>query len=672
LVCGATSSRHREVVLDTTESIVVGGLVYEASGTGSRLRRARDPSPPQTRTAPAARLPLPFTELVDRESELELLRAPPPRVIELNARPGFGKTSILRFLAGQPQPELYPDGVVYLGPDSLQGPADLTEGLAAALVAGDPTWRPDDPELWRLLEGQRALLLLDEPPLTPEEVQALGARVPLCTVIVASSEFSGDSSRLLELTGLPTEAAVRLLELRLGRSTTGAERDAAVRICGAFAGHPLALVQTAGLAREGAALSELAAELGSTPHERLSELLVASLSDREERVLAALATFDGASLSAERLSELAEVDPIEPVLDTLEQRGLLRRDEKPDRVAGLAQVNAKLQELFDLAGYAEKAVHLFTGLATGSLSPEEALDDLGAVFSLLNWANESRRWQEALELVKVAETGLALARRFDAWGHALEHGLHAAEQLGDTRSQAWALDRLGNRAALLGDQAAAKDYLQRAAGLHASMGESAAEAVTRRNLDLVRPKGFRALRESFAALPAGVRVLAAAVAVVAVGGSLAAGYARPARGPRGAAGPPGAQGPAGPRGQSGKAANQGAQGPQGERGPTGPKGDQGPAGQNAVRLWTVVNSDGSLAQSADPAAQTDTFDGKRSYTLTFTKDISACSWLAVPSANPSTHTPPPTAGLPTDPHTVQVTFLSTLAPPAQFVLTVLC
>ena len=81
MVCGATSSRNRGVVLDTTESIVVGGLAYEASGTLSRLRRARDPSAPQPSTAPAARLPLPFTELVDRESELELLRAPPPRMI---------------------------------------------------------------------------------------------------------------------------------------------------------------------------------------------------------------------------------------------------------------------------------------------------------------------------------------------------------------------------------------------------------------------------------------------------------------------------------------------------------------------------------------------------------------------------------------------------------------
>jgi Collagen triple helix repeat (20 copies) len=655
------------VVLDTSKSIVVGGLVYEASDTASRLRREREPAPPRTSTAPAARLPLPFAELLDRESELEILRAPLPRLIELHSRPGFGKTSLLRFLAGRPQPELYPDGVVYLGPDSLRGPDDLIEALAAELVAGDPTWRPDDPELWDLLESRRALLLLDEPRLTPEALDQLRGRFPRCAVVVASSS-PGEVAGALELTGLPTEAGVALLEQQLGRSTIGAERDAAVRICNAFAGHPLALVQTAGLAREGASLSDLAAELAGLPNERLSALLIESLSEREERVLAALAAVDGASLGAERLSELAEVNPIEPVLDSLERRGLLRRDEKPDRVAGLAQVNERLQEISDVSGYAEKAVRLFTSLATGDLSADEALDDLGAVFSLLNWANENRRWQEALELVKVAETGLALARRFDAWGHALEHALYAGDQLGDKRAQAWALDRLGSRAALLGDRSAAKEYLQRAAILHASMGESAAAAVTRRNLDLVRPRGFRALRESFDALPTGVRVLGAAVAVVAVGGSLAAGYARPASGPRGVAGPAGARGSAGPRGlrgASGPASLRGATGPQ------GPPGSQGPAGPSTSELWAVVDPTGRVDASGANKPTDRPDDGTpQTYMLTFSKATKSCSWLAVPQADPSSKNPPPTSGVVNDAGAALVQFR--FNPTSPFVVTVLC
>jgi len=658
-------------VSDTTKTIVVGDLVYEASDAAGRLsRRARESSP--QKTAPAARLPLPFTELLDRETELELLRAlPPGGGVELNARPGFGKTAILRFLAGQRQSDLYPDGVVYLGPDSLGGPADLVEALAAKFVAGEPRWRPGDQEVWELLERQRALLLLDEPPLTREALDQLRARVPQCTLVVARSEPAADVPAALELTGLPTKAAVGLLELRLGRATAGTERDAAVRICNAFAGHPLALVQIAGLAREGAPLSDLAAELAGSPHERLAELLLASLTEDEERVVAALAALDGAPLRAERLAELTGVDPIEPVLDSLVRRGLLRRDERPDRVAGPAQLNERLQQISDLSSWAEKAVHLFTGLATGSLSADEALDDLGAVFSLLNWAHQSERWQEALQLVKIAETGLALARRFDAWGHALEHGLHAADKLGDTSSQAWVLDRLGSRAALLGDRTAAKDYLERAASLHAAAGERAAAALSRRNLGrLGGPRGIRAVRESLSGLPLGARILATTVLVVAVGGSLAAGYARPSRGPRGvpgATGPRGSTGPQGPRGKPGAAA---AKGDPGASGKQGAKGDTGPRGMPAIRLWAVVNADGSIAQSASTETPSGKFDGKRSYAIVFATDITNCSWLAVPEEDPASRTPPPTAGVPTDAHTFQVSFLST--PSAPFVLTVLC
>jgi hypothetical protein len=662
-------------VSDTTKSIVVGNLVYEAGDAGSRLRRARESSAPQPRTAPAAHLPLPFTELIDRESELEQLRAlPAGSGIELDARPGFGKTAVLRFLAGQSQPEPYPDGVVYLGPDSVAGPADLIEALAAELVAGDPTWQPGDPKLWELLERQRALLLLDEPPLTREAFDQLHARLPRSTIVVARSGASGEVPGSLELTGLPTEAGVRLLELQLGRSTAAAERDAAVAICNAFAGHPLALVQAAGLAREGTPLSDLAAELVGSPHDRLAELLLASLSEREERVLAALAAFGGASLSARRLAELAEVDPIEPVLDSLERRGLLRRDERPDRVAGLAQVNERLQQLSDLSSWAEKAMKLFTGLATGDLSANEALDDLGAVFQLLGWADDNQRWQEALELVKVAETGLALARRFDAWGHALERGLHAAEELGDRRSQAWALDRLGSRAALLGDRTTAKDYLERAATLHTAAGQPAAAALSRQNLaQLGRARGLRSVRESVASLPAGARILATAAIVVAVGGSLAAGYARPSRGQRGAAGPPGAQGQVGPRGPQGKpgtAAERGATGPQGF------KGEKGDPGQPAIRLWALFDpTAGQITQSAQPNDPTETTvsgDQPDTYTFKFTEDLSSCSWLAVPRAEPGHKpaNPPPTSGVPTSANTVDVQFQ--FNPSLPFVLTVLC
>jgi hypothetical protein len=83
----------------------------------------------------------------------------------------------------------------------------------------------------------------------------------------------------------------------------------------------------------------------------------------------------------------------------------------------------------------------------------------------------------------------------------------------------------------------------------------------------------------------------------------------------------------------------------------------------------VVDPAGKVTAWGPTETPSGSFDGKRSYTLKFTRDISSCSWVAVPAADTS-KTPPPTSGVPTDPHTVQVTFLFTLS--SSFVLTLLC
>jgi hypothetical protein len=688
------------MVLSETRSIVVDGLVYERDDVAGRLRRVKGRSMPlQARATPAAQLPLPLPELLDREHELEALSALEAgiggagtaqleRGVELHARPGFGKSSILRFLAGKPLSPRHPDGIVYIGADQVRGLGDLIQAIASEFVDGELTRRPDDPAFRALLNERRALLLLDEPPLTRQELDDLCARVPGCTVLVASTERRLEGEASFELGGLPTEAGVTLLERELGRPFARGEHAAAARICDLFAGHPLSLVQTAGLVREqGPALPELAEELAGSPDETLVELLLASLSESEQRVLTALAAVRGASLSAERLAVLAEVDPIEPVLASLQRRGLLRCDEQRSRVAGLARINQRLGQLSDLSGWSEKAVRLFIGLAKGDLSPEEALDDLGAIFNLLAWADDTQRWREALELVKVAETGLALARRFDAWGHALEHALRASRKLDDSQAEAWALHQLGTRAALIGDRASAKRYLESAAKLRASLGDQAAASLSRQNLRVVTGRGTgMALRETLSGVSRATWLVAATTVAVAVGGSIAVGYASPTYGPRGFVGPAGEPGPTGapgaqgPRGKDGAATGKGDRGPTGPAGPQGPVGATGPPGKDgapAIRLWAIIDTNGKvIASPSGSEAPKSVTDEKGGYDVTFQEDISGCAWLVVPIRDDTVRTvqipqPLPTSGGPdtvTDQNTVHVK----LARPWSFTLALLC
>lgn len=75
--------------------------------------------------------------------------------------------------------------------------------------------------------------------------------------------------------------------------------------------------------------------------------------------------------------------------------------------------------------------------------------------------------------------------------------------------------------------------------------------------------------------------------------------------------------PAGPRGAVG------APGPAGAAGARGPT---GPAGSSAARAWAVVKSDGTVAHSSGVSSVSRTAVGR--YTVTFSSDVSNCSWLA--------------------------------------------
>jgi hypothetical protein len=72
------------------------------------------------------------------------------------------------------------------------------------------------------------------------------------------------------------------------------------------------------------ALKDLATRLQvSSPAEALKEQALEACSEHERRVLAVLAIPMGASLSAEHVSTLTGIEDVAPVVDRLQQRGLV-------------------------------------------------------------------------------------------------------------------------------------------------------------------------------------------------------------------------------------------------------------------------------------------------------------------------------------------------------------
>src|SRR6266480_3498560 len=66
---------------------------------------------------------------------------------------------------------------------------------------------------------------------------------------------------------------------------------------------------------------------GGWPGDDTAETQVMALSPAERQLLAALAVVGHASLSAVELAELVEFDDVASLVDDLERRGLIKRDE---------------------------------------------------------------------------------------------------------------------------------------------------------------------------------------------------------------------------------------------------------------------------------------------------------------------------------------------------------
>lgn len=254
---------------------------------------------------------------------------------------------------------------------------------------------------------------------------------------------------------------------------------------------------------------------GGWPGDDTAETQVPALSPAERRILATLAVVGRASLSADELAELVEVDEVAPVLDELERRGLIEGDDGK-RYSALRRVGEEIRETDEGLAAGERLLGYMTTLAKGGqLTPERLVEDAEAILGLSQWAAESRRWAALLELVKTLQACFGIAHRVREWLTLLERGRSAAEALGDRRSEVWVLQQLATASANAGDVPASQRYLREADDLQRS-GQPSARHTT----------GTDAARSAIAA-DGGVPRLALWIAgiVIAAAGGIGAGYA---------------------------------------------------------------------------------------------------------------------------------------------------
>ena len=214
------------------------------------------------------------------------------------------------------------------------------------------------------------------------------------------------------------------------------------------------------------------------PGDETAETQALNLPAAERQILAALSVVGNGSLSADELADLSDGEDVIPLLEDLEQRGLVRRDERR-RYAVPRAVGEQMRQTDPAFAAGDRLLRRFTTLARdGALTPARVAEDAEAIVALSEWAQQTGRLAQLLELVRALQGTFGNAQRAGQWTALLERGRAAARMLGDRASEIWVLQQLASAAAGAGDAVTAQRYLREADELQYGPPQTVTRQVT--------------------------------------------------------------------------------------------------------------------------------------------------------------------------------------------------
>ncbi|MEU7180115.1 MULTISPECIES: ATP-binding protein [Streptomyces] len=445
------------------------------------------------------------------------------RSVRVTGPAGSGRTRLLDAVADACA-DLAPDGVVRLS-GYHRTATDVLYTLFAA-VHEATQYRPERPELLRLLSGIGAIVVLDDLEFGGDALDELLDATPECAFLLAATPdiaAPGPDAHLEEVTlgGIGLGGCVRMLEHAVDRPLTDDEAAWAADLWYASEGLPLRFVQAAALLRQREDLlagpgalddgyglfpdrprddaSDQAEEAAETAADAATSLpapdeaaprLAAGLGAAARETLRFAVALGGELPSAAQLPALTQDPLAEAALGELLGCGLITQ-------AGTHyQLAAAVQEQLTAAGYAAGAAgrahtaaqHYAWWAGHPSVTPEQVAAESDAVLAamaVLTGSRESGHTSAAVLLARTAAPAFAAALHWSAWERSLRHGQEAARLAGEVAQEAYFHHELGVLALCTGSLDRARAELEASIGLRGVLSDRDGAVAGRRALALV-------------------------------------------------------------------------------------------------------------------------------------------------------------------------------------------
>jgi hypothetical protein len=460
---------------------------------GVRADRVTSVPVPHLRPAPVLLLPRDFPDLLGRQTEVRraLADLSSGSVVEFYGRPGSGKTVLLRNLANRAASGTA-GGVVHL-PNGSEPVDDLLLFLFDALYEADASLRPIDAALRGFLQGCEPVIAVDDADVPRDVVQQLIELVPKGRFLLAAMERNLWEGRAVALAGLPADASLALFERGVGRDLVGDEPARASALCAALEGIPLHILQAADQVAKGTwpvvpqptpvTAPTVAIGDGVAPISSLGAAVIDSLTAPERKALAVIAAA-GAPIRVEHIETLTGRPDASATCESLRRAGLVRT--ASPRYALAEPLPTGYDVELGVAEHRKRLLdHLVAWVDQNRRSPGLLARDLDLILAAIDAddADPAR----TLALARGIEGALIVSKRWQRWENLLDREVAVATAANDQAALGWARHAQGSRALALRDQAVARDRLKEALRIRKRLRDVHGAAVTRHNLELLRP-----------------------------------------------------------------------------------------------------------------------------------------------------------------------------------------